>query len=536
MLFLGRLIFIIIFFVSISDVAYALVYRVTQVDGVELKKKQYKRSETIGTASKGDVFQISKAKKYISGDYVKVEINSSKDLAWVKLDAGLIEFYDTRYALLIGVDEYKDPDSKLDYAVRDVVKLEDALLKIGYLEKNIYLLDTPEKTTLKAIKMSLSEIAKRVGQNDSVLIVFSGHGETEKSGEDEIGYLVPSDASPGDEYYDYLPLVFVKERVRKLSAKHVFLVLNACFGGNVFEKVRGSTAIRFSDYGSGKSLEYARDISLKRARQALTAGGAGQTVPDDGPFISAFIEGITTLKADVGDGIITASEVMLYVKQHSGMSITPEKGQLWGHELGDFVFVDRIPKEVLNQKNSKAVAENHLLDLQGIRTKLYVSLRARDNSIDLTVFRDKVLQYVNVERKIAKYLGRKPSLEEIDLSNLDLKGSDFSGFELRKSNFTKSILNNATFDNAGIREVKFNNANLSDASLKGADMYKADLTDAVMRRVDFTSVKNIGYISKWKGANISGAQIAERDREYALYSGAIEQKAAPLPPGRIMVR
>ena len=525
-----RSVLIIILGFSVSLPSNALIYRAVKNGGVKVKQKQYKASNTLYTLKVGEVLPIDEGDRYISGDYIRVKFGGSNQSGWVRTDAGKIDFYDKRYALLIGIDKYRTPDNKLEYAVNDTKNLAEALLKIGYSKENIRILDTPETTTLQSIKKALIKITRDVGENDSILIAFSGHGATEKIGDSEISYIVPSDASLGDEYHNYLPLSDLKERVRKTPADAVFLLLNSCFGGNIFEKFRGAHSLTFKDYGKKRFLVYARDISMKHARQALTAGGAGQTVPDDGPFMNAFILAITTPAADGGDGIVTATEVMQYVKANASGGITPDKGELAGHELGDFVFAKKLPDEL--QRQNIATSLN---DLKQLRDRLHESLRVRDSTIDDTILRDSVLEYLVVERKLAQRLSRKPGIIGMDLSNLELVSADFSGFEIRKTKFQKTVLNGANFEDVNASEVNFHNAMLSDANFKKANLRNVDFTGAVMRRVDLSGAKNLGASVKWKDANIYKARMSDKDREYATYSGAISQGSPPNPPSYIMI-
>ncbi len=87
------------------------------------------------------------------------------------------DIYDNSYALIIGIDKY-DNVSNLDYAVEDAKSIEKMLIdKFQFSNDKITLLLNKDATYRK-IKKSLSKVTRQAGDNDRILIFFSGHGET----------------------------------------------------------------------------------------------------------------------------------------------------------------------------------------------------------------------------------------------------------------------------------------------------------------------------------------------------------------------
>jgi hypothetical protein len=65
---------------------------------------------------------------------------------------------------------------------------------------------------------------KDAGENDCVVLMYSGHGEN--LADRDIGMIVPVDAK--DEY-DYLDLSIIKTRLDSFKCKHVFVVFDCLF-------------------------------------------------------------------------------------------------------------------------------------------------------------------------------------------------------------------------------------------------------------------------------------------------------------------
>jgi len=86
--------------------------------------------------------------------------------------------YDNSYALIIGIDKYQNVRS-LDYAVKDAEDIQSMLVdKFHFQQDNVVLLKNEEATKTTIIQ-EFSNITKKAGANDRVLIFFAGHGDTE---------------------------------------------------------------------------------------------------------------------------------------------------------------------------------------------------------------------------------------------------------------------------------------------------------------------------------------------------------------------
>ena len=176
----------------------------------------------------------------------------------------IAEIYDQSWALLIGIDKYQNVRT-LDYAVKDAQDIQSMLIdKFNFQQDNIVLLKN-EEATKTSILQEFSNITKKAGANDRVLIFFAGHGKTKDLPDGgEMGFLMPVN---GDETDLYISAIDMDE-LRKISllseAKHLLYLVDACYGGIASIGSRGLDAESTPDY-----LD---KITKYKSRQIISAG------------------------------------------------------------------------------------------------------------------------------------------------------------------------------------------------------------------------------------------------------------------------
>jgi len=271
-------------------------------------------------------------------------------------DGGELFSYARRYGLVIGIDRYPaERWQSLNYACKDAGSVARYLEQQGYDEVvSLY----NEKATKQAILHTMqNDLAPRVAANDCVFVFFAGHGHTERLGGQDWGYIVPYDG--GETSAGYISMEEIQSLSRKMgTAKHQLYVLDACYGGML--------ASRGSGVDPGIP-DYVREITRRKARQVLTAGGKDQRVADGGPgghsvFTGHMLEALKEGLADTnGDGYITFAELVGYVvPRATNPHQTPAASYLPGHGLGEFVF--RVEKPGTEPAGKRATAEESLDD------------------------------------------------------------------------------------------------------------------------------------------------------------------------------
>lgn len=99
------------------------------------------------------------------------------------------------YAIVIGIEQYRQKLPKADYAVSDAQLMSEYLSKVmGYPEENIVTITNEHATKSDFEKYFEQWLVNHVEKDSTVFIYFSGHGAPNpKTGD---AYLVPYDGDP----------------------------------------------------------------------------------------------------------------------------------------------------------------------------------------------------------------------------------------------------------------------------------------------------------------------------------------------------
>jgi hypothetical protein len=259
--------------------------------------------------------------------------------------------YKDYHALVVGISNYeKWPD--LPSAAKDAEEVASRLEQIGF-EVKLSLNPSAEE-----LRKFLSNIVYEAGRekNRALLFYFAGHGETiELADGTELGYIVPSDcplknSDPIGFDNNAISMKDMEVLALKVKSKHFIMVFDSCFSGSLFNVVRAAPV----------------DISEKSAqpvRQFITAGGAGEQVPDQSIFKVVFLQGING-DADLNsDGYVTGSELGMHLQEkvvnYSRGGQHPQYGKINNPKLdrGDFIFVPpRAPEKKMAAKPAPEAA------------------------------------------------------------------------------------------------------------------------------------------------------------------------------------
>ena len=272
------------------------------------------------------------------------------------------DIYDNSYALLIGIDKYKNVPS-LDYAVKDAEDIQSMLVHKFHFQKDNIILLANEKATKATIIQEFSNITKKAGINDRILIFFAGHGTTEDlPGGGEMGYLMPVNGNEADLYVSAIKMDEIKTISLRSQAKHILYLVDACFSGVAAVGSRGLTI--------SEAPNYIEKITRDKSRQIISAGGRDEKVVEKAEwghsaFTKNLLSGLRDSKADTDqDGIITAQELGLYLKRKvtadSGNEQTPQIRNLTTDE-GEFIFV--LPEHINTVQTKSSPSSNQQLDL-----------------------------------------------------------------------------------------------------------------------------------------------------------------------------
>jgi hypothetical protein len=227
---------------------------------------------------------------------------------------------DQVWAIVIGINKYKK-FPHLKYSVNDAREFHRHLVEVNQVPReNIWLL-LDEEATLENIKSVLgTQVRRKAGKNDMVIIYLAGHGATERdaASPDEDGlekYILPYNADPRDLYASALPMREVAQIFQRIGSERLVFIGDTCYSG-----ASGGRTVYTSGTRANLSGAFLDRLSRGKGRMILTASDANElSIEKDelqhGVFTYYLLEALRG-KGDLdGNGFITLDEVYRYVSE-----------------------------------------------------------------------------------------------------------------------------------------------------------------------------------------------------------------------------
>jgi tetratricopeptide (TPR) repeat protein len=225
-----------------------------------------------------------------------------------------------RWALVIGVDKYQDPQiSPLKGSDNDARLIADALVRYaGFPKDQVILLSTDQplerQPTRVNILRRLSNLSTAVPKDGLLLISFAGHG-MERGGQ---AFLLPSDAQISDQISFLEETAIstnrVKDRIKETGVSQVVLLLDAC------RNDPGGRADAPNPLTNAYTNAFNFDLRNREVQAFATvyATGIGQrayeyTEKKQGYFSWALVEGLKGAAANE-KGEVTLSQLIKFVQ------------------------------------------------------------------------------------------------------------------------------------------------------------------------------------------------------------------------------
>lgn len=244
----------------------------------------------------------------------------------------LDKIYDHKVAVVIGINKYS-PWPGLEYAVNDAESVRNKLKKMGY-DKIIELYNR-QATRAAILRVLGDNLPTMLGPNDSLLVYFAGHGQTEPlaDGQEE-GYIIPVDGTLDNYRGTAISMTYIHSMLLKYKAKHILFAFDSCYSGLGLKRGGGQKPVD----------AFVKNMSQKKVRQILTAGGKDEQAAEDkghGVFTKAFLDALEIHNIGINkDGYTLASDLGQFVRKQVGdrtqFKQTPMFGWLDGE--GDFIF------------------------------------------------------------------------------------------------------------------------------------------------------------------------------------------------------
>lgn len=272
---------------------------------------------------------------------IKIEVSTPsghlvkeiRTISWSGEYADIINRKD--YALLFATDEYDEWNDLVN-------PINDARTIAKELESEYnFKVELIENATKDEIWSKLTEYSqKSYLKNDQLFIFFAGHGLFVDQLRE--GFLVAKDSKKNDiSKSSYISYNRIRPMIDGIGSEHIFLVMDACFGGT-FDPTISNSGYRGEEdnlYKEISNLEYLKRKLRYKTRKFLTSGGK-EYVPDGrpgmhSPFARKLIESFRSRGGS--DGVLTIQEIIGYVEK---LRPEPRAGEFGDNVPGsEFVFV-----------------------------------------------------------------------------------------------------------------------------------------------------------------------------------------------------
>ncbi len=250
-------------------------------------------------------------------DVAMLKLNSEVDIEAHIPEINTVQ--PNRFAVVIGISDYRPPVPRVPYAVKDAFVFKEYLKKMwGVPEGNIFFIPNATKSDMERFFGDEHDYRGKLfnmltpGQSE-VVVFYSGHGAPGRE-KGEGNYLVPVDADPAYLKLNGYPLNTFLRNLSQLPAKSIFVVMDACFSGQIY---------------TGISPVYVYVPPERRfppnfaVLSSTTATQPSCWLPEKGHslFTYMFLKGLQTFKADLnGDGKITVKEMEQYLTDDRDLS------------------------------------------------------------------------------------------------------------------------------------------------------------------------------------------------------------------------
>ena len=197
------------------------------------------------------------------------------------------------------------------------------------------------------------------------------------------GYLVPQDAQP-DDPSSLLAMTDLHRWLTDLPCRHMLAILDCCFAGafrwaatrhagdppEVIHKERFDRYLRSPAWQVITSASYdQKALDVLTGNVANSVGTRQEDGRQHSPFAQALFDALKgagdLVPKGRGDGVITASELALYLRQvvevaaaqRANLEQTPQLWPLNKHRKGEYIFL--VPGHPLNLPSAEALTEQN---------------------------------------------------------------------------------------------------------------------------------------------------------------------------------
>jgi len=215
------------------------------------------------------------------------------------------------YAIVIGIESYRQKLPKADYAASDAQAVTKYITRaLGYPEENVVTLTNDHAALGDFVKYFEKWLPSNIGPGSTVFVYYSGHGAPDpKTGS---AYLVPYDGDPAFIDETGYSLKRMYSALGKLPAKEIIIALDSCFSG-----AGGRSVIAKGSRPLVMNLQNSTVLSKNMTVMSASSGEQVSSTYDEkghGLFTYFMLKGIKNEEVVKPDGSIKMDDLFGYIK------------------------------------------------------------------------------------------------------------------------------------------------------------------------------------------------------------------------------
>ncbi len=244
-------------------------------------------------------------------------------------DGKIERFTGRKFAVIIGISEYRFPDAglrNLSFAADDARSMAAFLRSPegGKFSPNDIRLLINEDASIAAVRSALNETAKSARAEDLIFIYIAGHGAPDPFSSRNL-YFLFNDTKVVDMERTAFPMSELKQLLEtQVSAQRVLVFIDTCHSAGVNQRSKSIVSDRDlereGDENNISNFFLTKQLYKQSGRAVLTSSDINEVSQESsrwgnhGVFTWALLEGLKG-KADYnGDHIITAGEAFQYTR------------------------------------------------------------------------------------------------------------------------------------------------------------------------------------------------------------------------------
>lgn len=232
---------------------------------------------------------------------------------------------DENFAVVIGIEKYRDIGASAQYAERDartmLLYLKDYL---GFPEQNIKFLSADRATKSDIAKIMELWLPLQVTPDSKVFVYYSGHGAPDTDSHE--AYILPYDGDPKALDLTAYPLKRLYAKLNKLPAKEIVVALDSCFSGAGGRSVvpQGARPLMTKIDAGKVSASSHLTVFTAASGEEITGGYEPQK---HGLFTYYFLRGLRGDADTDHDGWVSVAEQYNYIKKNVSLMANRDSRQ-----------------------------------------------------------------------------------------------------------------------------------------------------------------------------------------------------------------